>query len=182
MGIWIILAPVALALIAFFFIAARDMKKNKQSAQQKLASKGASVMVTLPHTAGLPVPEKTPCELFYCDGHIEINGNGIQFTLDFSKIHDICIKTSTEIHKQLVSSAGGAIGGARLFGTLGALIFGRVKERQITNTRHYLIFTYSKDSGDIDYIGFEVEHQNRYVNYFVDEFSKRPQNVRSVIL
>jgi len=182
MGIWIIIAPVALALIAFFFIAARDTMKSKRSIQQLLADKGASVMVTLPHTAGLPLPEKTPCELFYCTENIEINGNGIQFTLDFSKIHDICIKTSTEIHKQLVSSAGGAIGGARLFGTLGALIFGRVQERQITNTRYYLIFTYSKDSGDIETIGFEAAHQNRYVNYFVEEFSKRPQNTRSVIL
>ena len=138
-------------------------------------------MVTLPHTAGLPVPEKTLCTLFYCARHIEINANGVEFKLNFSKIHDICVKTSTEIQKQLVSSAGGAIAGAALAGWLGAAIFGGVQERQIKTIRHFMVFTYSSDNG-IAYIAFEAAYHKRYVNYFIDEFNKRPLNVRTVAL
>jgi len=177
----IIIAAVPVALIAFGFIAVADRKKRKQDMQSLLADKGALLMVTLPHTAGLPLPEKTLCELFYCDRHIEISGNGVSFTLDFSKIHDICVKTREDIQKQLVSSAGGAVAGAALAGWVGAAIFGGVQERQIKTTSHYMIFTYSSNSG-IDYIAFEAAHHRRYVNYFIDEFSKRPPNVRSVKL
>ena len=177
----IIIAAVPFALTAFAVMYFRDKKKSKQDVQQLLADKGALYMIELPHTAGLPVPHNTLCTLFYCNRQIEINANGVEFTLDFSKLHDICVKTSTEIQKQLVSSAGGAIAGAALAGWLGAAIFGGVQERQIKTTRHYMIFTYTSSSG-IDYIAFEVPYHRRYVNYFIEEFNKRPQNTRSVRL
>jgi hypothetical protein len=146
-----------------------------------MALKNASVMTILSHAAGLPVSEDIPCELYYCVDHIEIIGNGIEFKLDLSKIHDICIRTSTEIHKQYVSSAGGAVGGAMLFGALGALIYGRVHQKQITDTRRFLIFTYSS-GGEIEYIAFNVTGDNKYAKAFVNEFGKRPQNARIVDL
>jgi hypothetical protein len=175
------MVAVIVALIAFGFIAIADHKKTKQDTQQLLTDKGASLMITLPHTAGLPIPEKTLCTLFYCSRHIEINANGVEFTLDFSKIHDICLKTSTEIQKQLVSSAGGAVAGAALAGWLGAAIFGGVQQRQIKTTRHYMVFTYTSSNG-IAYMAFEIPYNHRYVNYFINEFSKRPRNVRTVRL
>jgi len=177
----IIMAAVPFALIAFAVIYFRDRRKGKQDVQQLLADKGALFMITLPHTAGLSLPEKTPCTLFYCNRHIEINANGVEFTLDFSKIHDICVKTSTDIQKQLVSSAGGAIAGAALAGWLGAAIFGGVQERQIKTIRYYMVFTYSSGNG-VAYIAFETAQNDRYVSYFIDEFGKRSPNVRSVRL
>jgi hypothetical protein len=178
----IIIAAVPFALTAFAVMYFRDQKKSKHDVQDLLADKGALYMVTLPHAAGLPLPEKTVCTLFYCNEHIEINGNGVSFKLDLIKIHDISIKTREDIQKQLVSSAGGAIAGAHLAGWVGAAIFGRVHERQIKTTTQYLMFTYTKDSGGIDFIGFQADYYKRYTQYFVDEFRKRPQNPRSIAL
>jgi len=177
----LILAAVIFCLVIFAFMHFSDKKKRSQNTQDGLAERNAQVMVVLPHTAGLPVPEKTACELYYCDERVEIDANGVQFNLDFSKLHDIRIVTSTEIQKQLVSSAGAAVGGAMLFGAFGALIFGRVKQGQIKNVSYYLVFTYSTDNG-IDYIAFELAGKNKYANMMINEFNNRPANTRIIDL
>jgi len=175
------LAAVIVCLALFVYKYISGSKKRKQGTQDDMASRNAMIMVVLPHTAGLPIAEKTSCSLYYCDERIEIDANGVQFNLDFSKLHDIRIVTSTEIQNQLVSSAGGAVGGGMLFGAFGALIFGRVQKRQIKDVRSYLVFTYSTNSG-VDYIAFELAGKNRYANMMINEFNSRPANKRTVDL
>ncbi len=53
------------------------------------------------------------------DRYIFTSGT-MNFELEKSKITDMCIKTDKEIQQQYVSSVGGAVGGAVLFGPLGA--------------------------------------------------------------
>ena len=72
-----------------------------------------------------------------------------------SKITDISVKTDVEIQKQYVSSAGGAIAGGMVFGPLGAIVGGRVKEKKTREFTYYLIFTYRSDA-EISYISFEI--------------------------
>ncbi|MCL2627113.1 MAG: hypothetical protein FWD44_00235 [Oscillospiraceae bacterium] len=177
----LILAATIVCLVVFARMYISDNKKRNQNTQDTLADKNALVMVVLPHTAGLPVAEKTTCTIYYCEDNIEINASGVQFRLDLSKIHDISIKTDIEIQKQLVSSAGGAVGGAMLFGAFGALMFGRIKKGQIKTVSHYLIFTYSTDSG-VDYIAFELAGKNKYVNMIIDEFNKREKSDKIIEL
>lgn len=43
----------------------------------------------------------------------------------------MCIKTDKEIQQQYVSSVGGAVGGAVLFGPLGAITGGRAKKKTV---------------------------------------------------
>ena len=102
---------------------------------------------------------------------IEIVANGQQFNLAKDKIIDITIKTDTEIQKQVVSSAGGAIGGAMLFGAVGALIGGRPKTKTTRKISNYLILTYQKDATS-DYIGFDVSKQKGSAQQFVREFNQ----------
>ena len=55
---------------------------------------------------------------------------------------------------------GGAIGGAVLFGPLGAMIGGRAKERQTITVEKYLVFTY-EDNEELKYIAFYVNNNKK---------------------
>ena len=82
---------------------------------------------------------------------------------------DVCVKTNVEIQKQYVSSVGGAVAGAVVFGPLGAMIGGRAKEKKSKEFHQYLIFTYESD-GEVKYVGFEVTYALSNAQKFVDEF------------
>ena len=82
-----------------------------------------------------------------------ITSGGNTFNVALNKLTDVQIKTNAEIQKQYVSSVGGAVGGAVLFGPLGAMVGGRAKQKQIRTLEHYLIITYLKD-GNVDYLSF----------------------------
>lgn len=90
-------------------------------------------------------------------------------TLMREKITDMVIKTDTEIQKQIVSSTGGAIAGAVLFGPLGAIIGGRAKT--IKTHTSYLIITYKDDNGDLAYIGFDTKGSLKQFK-LINEFKK----------
>lgn len=64
------------------------------------------------------------------DRYIFTSGT-MNFELEKSKITDMCIKTDKEIQQQYVSSVGGAVGGAVLFGPLGAITGGRAKKKTV---------------------------------------------------
>lgn len=155
--------------IIFCIVMAISSSKAKKKVKKELKSKGASLFIALPHTAGLPIPEHTLCQLYSYPDRIEINAKGTQFNLMKSKITDISMTSDMEIQKQYVSSAAGAVGGAMLFGAVGALIGGRVKEKKIKEVHHYLIFTYEKD-GSVDYIAFDATASFISAKKFINEF------------
>lgn len=101
----------------------------------------------------------------------EINANGMTFNLDKQKVTDVCIKTDTEIQQQYVSSAGGAVGGALLFGPLGAIIGGRAKKKKSKMVFRYLIVTYMSEN-EVKYVGFDVTNNFLLAMKFVDEFTR----------
>lgn len=72
--------------------------------------------------AGLNVPENTNCIIELNNDKFNFVVNGVNFSLPINKITDISIKTDKEIQKQYVSSIGGAVAGAALFGSLGAMV------------------------------------------------------------
>lgn len=156
-------------------------KSKKQERQDYLASQGITANVVLPHAAGLPIPEGVQCEISSYPNKIAIVGNGLEFNLDKERITDVCVKTDVEIQKQYVSSVGGAIGGAILFGGLGAVVGGRAKEKKSKTTTYYLIFTYTKD-GDVNYASFETIAFNKQVDAFVKEFAAQPKKNTSIDL
>ena len=170
--------------IIIFLATQKSSKAKKQAKQARITlmnEKQAVAFGSFKHTAGLPVAEDVFCNLYYCADKIEIQVSGAQFNLDFEKITDISLKTSVDIQKQLVSSAAGAVGGAMLFGAVGALIGGRVKEKQIRDVRTYLIFSYYKEN-TVDYIAFDVSTSIPQAGKFIDEFKKRPQKTQTINL
>lgn len=156
----------------------QNRKQNKIAKEEKLESlrtQGVTQNVTLKHMIGLPVPEGFECEISSYPTKISISGNGMQFNLDKNKLIDVCVKTDVEIQNQYVSSVGGAVGGAILFGGLGAMIGGRAKLKQARTVSKYLIFSYSKDN-NINYISFDVLNYLPQAMKFVDEFKEIPKN------
>lgn len=149
-------------------------KEEKQKKQKELENKREyeKVHMDMFHVAGLPIAEGTPCVCGMESELFEFSGSGNKFHLHFDKITSIDIKTDVEIQKQYVSSIGGAIGGAILFGPLGAIVGGRAKQKKSKEITYYLIFTYLKD-GNVDYISFEVPQYNlTKVNGMKQKFDK----------
>lgn len=146
----------------FIISGVKKRKKKKQEEQERakrreLGIQGIQWKAELLHTNGLPLAENTKCSLVFENGQLTMTGAGQQFTLAADKITDISITTDREIQKSYTSSVGGAVGGAVLFGPLGAMIGGRAKEKQSTVVTNYLIITYQSD-GEVKYIGFNLQN------------------------
>ena len=84
----------------------------------------------------------------------------------------MCAKSETEIQQQYVSSVGGAVGGAVLFGPLGAMIGGRAKKKTDTTTTYYMIITYKNAENNIAYIGFDISNCILPAHKLIDAFEK----------
>ena len=150
----------------------KESKNRKRTLEAEVQKRNASLFITIPHVNGLPIPEDTNCTIYSTPDKYEIESSGNSFELDKSKVTDVCVKTETEVTSQYVSSVGGAIGGAVLFGPLGAAIGGRAKKKKTKEVHEYLIFTY-ESNGEIKYIGFQVLPMHKLKTfYFVDEFNK----------
>lgn len=170
---------ISLILIIFIAYMIDRQNKIKKTINDKKQEKGASLFIKLPILQGLPVAENTLCDILSCPTYYEFNVNNTTFKLDKEKIQDICIKTDTEIQKYYTSSIGGAVGGAVLFGPIGAMIGGRTKKKTSTTTKNYLIFTYLKDN-NIHYISFDSTNSLSSIK-FVNEFKKSNPNRNTTI-
>lgn len=148
-------------LICFLMFCVRMIASTRKTQaegkriRQQLKDSGLIITAYGEHMAGLPVVEGMFCMIHEFADRFCFSANGVEFNLDKAKIMDISIKTDKEITQQYVSSVGGAVAGAVLFGPLGAIVGGRAKKKKNTIVSQYLIFTYSKD-GNVDYISFDV--------------------------
>ena len=132
---------------------------------------GLSIYTAFHHISGLPIVEDTLCEVFSFPDRIDFKAGTTEITLSKNKITDISIKTDTEIQNQAVSSVGGAVAGAMLFGAVGAIIGGRAKDKKVKTVTNYLIITYSND-GDVKFIVFDTKNNPQSADKLVKEFQK----------
>ena len=154
-----------------FKMTSQAKKKQKSELSMKREETGATHIVSFKHMTGLPVSEGALCRLMLCPDKIIIESGGATFNLDKAKITDACVKTDVEIQKQYVSSAGGAVAGAVLFGPLGAIVGGRTKKKENKTVSSYFIYTYTKN-GSVEYISFDVTHQQHQVIPFITDFKQ----------
>ncbi|WP_297236189.1 hypothetical protein [uncultured Flavonifractor sp.] len=103
----------------------------------------------------LNLPSGTTCKVKYNPNQITFSANGQEFILESSKMIDVSIMTQTDIQKQYVSSAGGAIAGALLLGPLGAIIGGSPSKKSIKSKQKYLVFSYISND-ETNYIVFDI--------------------------
>lgn len=157
-------------LFLFLHSAKQKSAKKRAAAEEKKQYNekyGVEASIRLPHVNGLPIAENTQCELELRTDHVIFTADGLDFKLKRDTITDASIKTSTEIQSQYVSSIGGAVAGAMLFGGLGAIVGGRAKEKKTKTITHYFIITYLKDD-EVRYISFEVATPSIPVMQFIE--------------
>ena len=105
------------------------------------------------------------------EGCIKIEVGSNTFNIDLNKITDMTVTSDTEMQNQYVSSTGGAIGGALLFGPLGAMVAGRAKKKQTKTTTYYFVITYTSND-EVKYISFYVGQSMLILNKFIKRFSE----------
>ncbi|MCI9015919.1 MAG: hypothetical protein HFJ53_01965 [Clostridia bacterium] len=140
----------------------------------------ASLFMALNHFNGLSIAENTLTQIFSCPNEYEFWANNTSFKLEKNKVTDISITSNIDIQKSYSSSVGGTIGGAVLFGPLGAMIGGRTKEKTSRIINNYLIFSYL-DNNEIKYIAFHCSSVF-IANKFIKEFKKNNQNTTSTTI
>lgn len=169
----ILLLFILFCLFMVYYTSHLKSKAKKELSKLK-DDRQASLVMTLNHFNGLPIAENTPTQILSCPNEYEFLANNTSFKLDKNKIQDISITNDVEIQKSYSSSVGGAIGGAVLFGPLGAMIGGRAKEKTSRIINSYLIFTYL-DNNEIKYIAFNCSNVFN-ANKFVKEFKQNGKN------
>ncbi len=167
------IVPIICLIIIIFCIVAisKGVKEGKKINDQKqeLFNSGATILASFNHFNGLPIAEGALCQVVSFPDKLKFKSGGIDFDLEKNKITDICIKSEAEIQQQYVSSVGGAVGGAVLFGPIGAMIGGRAKKKTTKTITSYMIITYMKDE-EVKYIAFDILNQSSIANRFVKEF------------
>lgn len=175
---------IAILFLIIIFIIHKVIKTSKIKNKNKekmldFKSDGASVICAFLHINGLPIAENAICQLISYPDHYDFISGNMNFSLSKNKVTDVCYKTEAEIQNQYVSSIGGAVGGAVLFGPLGAMIGGRAKKKTDRTVHVYLIITYMNDN-EVKYIGLENIGKNKSMNKIVDEFKQNhvlPTNI-----
>lgn len=174
-GIGAMVLVVAIIIVVGY----RWIKKRFEAGlrqEEENRRKGILKKFTATHIIGLPVAEGVICSIQHLEKKFSIWASSTEFTLDLERVLSIEFKTSTEI---LAGSPGGAVGGALLFGAIGAIIGGS----STSKTTYYMILTYKKEE-DIKYITFEIspllnfELQKHFANFNIEQAgSAQPNSV-----
>lgn len=159
------LAPtIMFAVLSFVFYLISRRKKSRREETPK----DYTLKAVMEHLTGLPIAEGALCTIYLKNDGYEFERNNQKFKLNFNKVRDVAVKSTSEIQSSYVSSAGGAIGGAMLFGPLGAIIGGRAKKKTSGSFSSCLIFVAETEEG-MKCISFNSSYYNK-ANKFVDAF------------
>ena len=175
--------------ILIFWIIKKLFRKNSKNLESQFVSMqqesykndGFIDILCITHEIGLPIPQGMICLLKLFESKIEIEANNTFFSLNIEKIKDVVIKTDIDIQKSYVSSAGGAVAGGLMFGSVGALIGGRVKQKTDKQINYILIITYEKEE-NINILDLMLQTNIRSTKICFTLFRKFPRVVTEIEL
>ena len=170
--------PIAIIWALFMWVLRLNDRysKSENEEEPKTQSQGSMNHVKTNHLKGLPIAEGAACNIRTYQNHIVFVSGMTHIRLERKKITDMRVKTETELQKQYVSSAGGALGGALLFGALGAMVGGRTKQKTISETTYYMIISYNKSDDEPAFLYFQITDTLSAANKVVDEFHELNKN------
>ena len=131
---------------------------------------------TFAHLNGLPLNDGTVVNAYWCDDRIVFRSDENKYDLPFSNLLNICIKSDVEIYNQCKLSENLDF---IPYGSVGAALYDKGKEKETTQATQYLIFTYKgKYNGETKYVAFELNQYNTATaNNMVNYFLKLQQNM-----
>lgn len=118
-------------------------------------------MLASSHVSGLPIPDETGCSLIFEEDNLTIKTvevDSIQFKVSYNKIVNLQTQTNYDLQNTMVSSAGGAVAGALLFGAPGDMLGGRAKKKKVITVEHFLVITYKKDNA-LENLHFQLREE-----------------------
>lgn len=172
---WFISATLVLASAVCLWLMIRALRKSagRDSARPDRTQPRPLFSGRFIHVSGLNLPPDTPCLVRYFPQQLSIGALGQNFILKHSRVRDVSVNTITELEERYISSAGGAVAGAMVFGPLGALIGGRTKKRLSRRSARFLIFAYDGDDGSVRYIVLRFSAHDMSVRKFLRAYKKQ---------
>lgn len=143
-----------LILFTVYMLSGRSRLRKEMKEKEK--ELGILTKATGHHIEGLPLAEKTFCELILTSDKFIIIGGGTTFNITIPQLRAAEIKTDQEIAYLVHSSAVKGIAGGLLFGPIGLVVGARAKSKEKKTFTHYLILNYINSSGELVAIMFEA--------------------------
>ena len=182
LGILVVLLFMLVICIRMIKITTKARRDSKNKLAESMREIGATDVSDFVHVDGLGLPDGVICQIFTCPDAFVMQRNEMRFRLLYSRIIDATCKTETELQTNYVSSVGGAIGGAYLFGPVGAMIGGRAKKKQDRTVHRYLIFAYDKE-GATKFLTFDCTNNVLQAQKVLQAYdANRSRQVRNVDL
>lgn len=94
------------------------------------------------HVCGLPLAENAICSVNMSDDEFNFCSGSTAIILKMDKVVDVMDVTDKQVLQSVTPSISGAVAGAALFGTLGAVIGGRARTHTKEQNVHYIVFNY----------------------------------------
>ncbi len=160
-GMWsVLLLLVVIVAINMLFTLPNKRKKRKElkEKQNESKEKGTEILakISVHHVEGLPISEKTSCELALTSNNLSIIGGGTNFNIAAYQLKAVELKTDKEIANIVHSSAVKGIAGGLLFGPIGLVVGARATNKEKKTYKHYLILNYINSTGELAAIMFNV--------------------------
>lgn len=165
----IVIIIVSVIGIVFIFKRNAHIKDNYLQNKEK---KYRRIKYKFNFVSGLPLMPGALCKVFSTTDKLIIEGQGTVFELNKESITSIAIEKNTTISTQALSSAGGAIAGAMVFGALGAAIGGRTTSRKVKSIKRYIVITYLDIEQCVKYIIFDYNDKGTYLVKDFKTFNK----------
>lgn len=149
---------IAITMTVVFFVLGiilRVPSKYSEELKEKREELGVIASSDLHHVEGLPLSEKTKCNVSVTKDGLLIDGGGTNFKIDTCQIRAAEVKTDTEIAHIVNSSAAKGIVGGLLFGPIGLVVGARATSKIKKSDTYYLIINYTSSSGDIVALMFD---------------------------
>lgn len=177
---WFIIMTLVLAAAAAIYILIKPRKGN--GFRKDMDSPDADRPLfsgRFYHEAGLDLPPDVKCTVTYRPDRLTFSAMNQEFSLDHRKVRSVAKTTRKQLQRQYVSSAGGAIAGAALFGPVGAILGGSARQRTVRDYTRYLIFAYGGAGEDTKYIILRLTDWGSDGRAFVRAYRRQLKGTRT---
>lgn len=176
-GLVIIIIFVLFIGLCIGLIAKTSSDAKEQSQKIDKLKKPELIFSTLfNHYEGLPIAKHALCHVWLYPDRIEFVNENLHASIQKDRLTDVGFSGDVQKHDQYVSSVGGAVAGAVLFGPVGAAVGGRAKKKTSTTGNVYLVFTYkSLDNKEIKSISFVCAAYDKRAERFINDFKQSGQ-------
>ncbi|MEK5167160.1 hypothetical protein NYE69_33300 [Paenibacillus sp. FSL R5-0527] len=151
--IWV---PIVFGVIFLVIgLVLKTKNQSKRNVEMSNDGNGTVEYAIVHHVEGLPISEKTRCQIELRGDNLAIKGGGVDFNLNSSQITAVEIKTDVEIANIVSSSAAKGIAGGLLFGPIGLVVGSRATNKVKRTLHYYLIINYFNSSGELSAMMFQ---------------------------